>query len=1018
MAIAPITVGDVESISKINKAIEKANAVDAKAEKAALEAETAARAQAIASETAARALAVASLPLPTPVHTRPGEAAAHFTTSLAGGDPGTLAPVPQSLVRADDAGLVVRMAGDALVGSRALYPVEPSKRYLVEFAVQRRVNSPDPDNDAIRCGLAWYGQTRVYLSQVVVQDLLGLTTGSGRKVITAVVSRATGDDIDVTAPAGARYARPFVQTYGTLVQSDVEIIRWTDITDAAAYSPDLTALEARTNSLESVDAGDRLDYLESQVAAPNAARFKTRADAAAADIPVTADAIELLGDTDEGDGLRGLFVARDTGSADSFTGLDGRVWYREQSTGPTYPTKAVMGAVKVQAGMNSIRVNGLASEGDTDPTSWVRVPAQPDVPGNAKFRSADRYLPDGSTSSANGGWWMYQASRPRADQMVGAWTPQKRMDFIAAKMAAGETVNIAVFGDSTVDGNTTTGWTANPVDGDGNAVGATDHASTAPNAWPAKLQKILREMFGNTNIVVWNAGYSGRRLADGWARSNYRKAVIDNPAYGVPDLAIISFGLNDITPDGSQVATYTSEMRLLARDILSYGSIPAFASCSPAPRNTTGRDNRETSKQIDTAKFGNSAELDVPFIDIYRACLDWLNGNADGFRWFEVQPDYLHFGDAGHAFVAGYVATHFNRDIVRMDGRRRAISPMAPESGSGHDSTVFGTATSTNGKYAGNWVFLAGAIPAGTATIDAWVWCETPKAAIVYRGFDGDSQNAYAAGLTAGSKIEIASEMTGVISKIPAAAGFARPAAENGHRRSDMPSVIGKLSWGLNRVRYLVGSAQAAGGSQCYLGHVELMPFAPGESRNALKQSGPFVQKASSGSGLLLYPAEEADDGCNIIGPSGNSPVSTYADLVLPVGSGFVFALNASYGASATVKGDKSGGLLYRYSATEIRVYPVSTIAGVVGFGSLVGAFAVPSAEALRLRLSMQRSGDNQVFSAFTDWATSTAALTVTIPYTEPPLPFGGVCGGLFFNRANITGTVLAEIKALMIASG
>ncbi|WP_412063967.1 glycosyl hydrolase family 28-related protein [Rhizobium sp. SYY.PMSO] len=290
MAIDHISVGDVNSIAKVNLAIDQANLVPTKADQSALDAET-----------AARKSAIAAVPLAEPVNTRPGDAASYFTPSLAGGDPASLPSVDAARVRFDDAGYVIRQAGDGIVASRALYPLEPGRKYLVEYAVQRRVNSPDPDNDAIKCAIAWYDQARGAVGQAVVQNLLGVTTGSGRLTVQAVVSRAAADDVNVVSPGAARYCRPFVQTYGTLVQSDIEVIRWTDITNASAYSPDLTALEGRTAALESVDAGDRLTALEGQMTAPNSVRIATVGDLVAADVPVSADTVELLGYTSVGD---------------------------------------------------------------------------------------------------------------------------------------------------------------------------------------------------------------------------------------------------------------------------------------------------------------------------------------------------------------------------------------------------------------------------------------------------------------------------------------------------------------------------------------------------------------------------------------------------------------------------------------------------------------------------------------------------------------------------------------------
>lgn len=319
MAIAPIEPGDTDARAKMNLVIAKANEVDGKASVAQL-----------AAETAARQAAILALPLPMPVQHRPGDAPLDFGQALPEGEV-MAAPLAEALLRYDDAGKVVRLAGDNLVAPRHLYAVESGRRYLATFVVQRRVNSPDPDNDAIRCALAWYGQGKgrlVSTPQTIAQDLLGLTTGSGRQVVRAVVSRAAGADIDIVAPAGARYVRPYVETFGTLVQSDVEVINWLDITDAQAFAPDVSALEDRVGALESLDPGDRLTNLESQVTAPNDYRVATIGDLEAATVPVTADTVDLLGyyGTADGGGGRLLSVPGGTVGAGVFTSIDSRKW--------------------------------------------------------------------------------------------------------------------------------------------------------------------------------------------------------------------------------------------------------------------------------------------------------------------------------------------------------------------------------------------------------------------------------------------------------------------------------------------------------------------------------------------------------------------------------------------------------------------------------------------------------------------------------------------------------------------
>lgn len=322
MSIAPIANGDANARAKMNAAIAEANKVAGKAEQTALlyevserkvadGAESAARLAGLASEAQARDAALRALPLQTPAEHRPGDAPFAFGSSLLEGDPAEMRPLASDLVVFAENGLVARLAGAGIVAPRFYYPLEPGRLYAVEFVVQRRVNSPDPANDAVRCALAWYGQGRGRLAygdaSSVVRDLTALSSGSGRQVVRAVVSREAGAGVDFVAPAGARYCRPYVETFGLTPQSDVEIIRWADITETELYAPNVSAISARLYALESLGLGDRLNSVEAAVTAPDTLRFPTRSDAIAATVPLTVDVVETQGYQSVADGGGGVY---------------------------------------------------------------------------------------------------------------------------------------------------------------------------------------------------------------------------------------------------------------------------------------------------------------------------------------------------------------------------------------------------------------------------------------------------------------------------------------------------------------------------------------------------------------------------------------------------------------------------------------------------------------------------------------------------------------------------------------
>jgi hypothetical protein len=74
------------------------------------------------------------------------------------------------------------------------------------------------------------------------------------------------------------------------------------------------------------------------------------------------------------------------------------------SLGAMYRTRVALAAATVPVTEKVVACLGYASPGDCDVFLLTRVAPQPDYGG---VRSADRFMPDGSTDATNGGWWVY-----------------------------------------------------------------------------------------------------------------------------------------------------------------------------------------------------------------------------------------------------------------------------------------------------------------------------------------------------------------------------------------------------------------------------------------------------------------------------------------------------------------------------------------------------------------------------------------------------------------------------------
>jgi lysophospholipase L1-like esterase len=584
------------------------------------------------------------------------------------------------------------------------------------------------------------------------------------------------------------------------------------------------------------------------------------------------------------------------------------------------------------------------------------------------------------------------------------------MAYISARMAAGDAVKIACYGDSTTDGNNTTGWSANPTTGGGSALGTSDHESTAPNAWPAKLKALLQDMFSNPNIAVWNAGYSGRSLNDGWALENYDRAITDNPAYGRADLCFIGFGLNDISNTFSYVE-HADQTRLLIKKLLAAGTIPVLLTCDAAYRNEAAiRDHKEASRQIDQAKRSIAAAYRIPIIDIAADLKDWLNKNSDGYRWGTEQNDGLHFGDNGHAFKACAIAKALFRDVFvveqgqwtrlcSMDSRSSYLDVYTKMTSSG--LTAQGrSATSTTDNVT------------GSAAMTLWVWNTSPSTELIYRGIGNEGYQSAIGGVRPSVRVAEMIQRKS-ITRIPGAVGFTSESTSS-YRKSDLPYRVTHLPYGLSKIQYLKGD----NASSAMYGNFEFWqtPRNAG-SCNALQRVGYFqVDFVTDLTQVALLP--EFLDGSNAYGLMDADSVTILADITLPVGTGFILSSSQTFAAGAKF-GDKVFSFLYRAGDGTLQLHIGQLLSGVATFGGTI-ATSSPitwSTNRAKIKIVITRSGDTQTVTLYGGYPVSGASImTYSLAYNGGAIaqPFAGFVGGLTAT-GSISGAVTAAIHELVV---
>lgn len=676
------------------------------------------------------------------------------------------------------------------------------------------------------------------------------------------------------------------------------------------------------------------------------------------------------------------------------------------------------------------------SEGATFPVSENGRDYQATMPVLREFMEAGfQGLVDEATAASEA------AADSAADAALAASSVENlSFEFISARMAAGEAVKIAVYGNSTVDGFATTGWTANPTSG-GNAIGNTNHEATAPNAYPKKLKDILRDMFGNALIDVWNAGYSGKSIIDGWALDNYDAAITNNPFYGIPDLVFVDFGLNDVRQGGSQIYEFESQLILLINKIRSYGSMPVLLTCDPVMRNFNEVNaiyNIEVTRQIDEVKRRVATKVRIPLIEKGAKLRGWANNNNDGYRWFieqstDVNGDGsygsgddvgLHFKDNGHSVKAQILASALFVNTVIFDGKNQRVTSndaraqcfgnfLTTLSGTSGANSVQGFNFKVNYKDQNEQHKPSGPrAPMSTM----WVWNESTECDLIYRGLVGEGWGTNAPDTPIADPVPpdvVVTDITtgSVLSRVPQSVGYRYSGF---YKPSDVPFSVSKLKYGLNKVQYRCGDlSHYADGSNTlfFYGFFELIG-----DNNFAQKSRRYVD---------FNPADNILDvsGFNsVIGGMNDDQLVFLVDAELPIGCGISILSSSSFGGiSAGIPdgyGSKQASVIYRNDATRIR-------AANVKFGKDTGdvislpinvAVTIPfTGDRVLFRVEISREygvGDagsgSQTIRIYDGHKKDPAKLIQTTSLSSPgaiPFLFGGNVGGFYSNGAlNVAG--------------
>ena len=253
--------------------------------------------------------------------------------------------------------------------------------------------------------------------------------------------------------------------------------------------------------------------------------------------------------------------------------------------------------------------------------------------------------------------------------LVGGYTYQQKLneqdnintDFFSGYLAG----NIVVFGDSTVDGTSTTGH-------NGNVIGVDRTPANEPNAFTSVLENMIRT-FNGSSVRVYNGGFGGKTL--NYIANNYAAimAAFDNVKSALVIIDVNSAG-NTREEYANAVKTEVERLIKLLQD-----DGVAVAVASPQPMFFYPADNNGLPAINSAGEFAIAVNIgkdicdrhNIPFINLGEI----TNGVMESpyFTSNTFYGDRIHFGDGGHKLEAYELYGELIHPIIYFDGAEKLI---------------------------------------------------------------------------------------------------------------------------------------------------------------------------------------------------------------------------------------------------------------------------------------------------------------------------------------------------------
>ena len=231
----------------------------------------------------------------------------------------------------------------------------------------------------------------------------------------------------------------------------------------------------------------------------------------------------------------------------------------------------------------------------------------------------------------------------------------------------GEEFKIAFYGDSTVDGNTTTGYVANTI----------GNISSSKNTFSNYLQNYIEVFTNNTKKNIINAGFSGKDAS--WGNANFENHFLNGNISNVKMIGI-GFGINDrlgYKTEKSYYQGFYNNIKSIIEKCFD-NNIQPFLLTTQAISEVGGDASYDATYPLRNTYYinacANQAKKDLAklygleLIDLNSFTEDILT--ISNYNINLIMKDNLHFTDLGHKLEAGYIFKHIFDNCIVADGNK------------------------------------------------------------------------------------------------------------------------------------------------------------------------------------------------------------------------------------------------------------------------------------------------------------------------------------------------------------